>query len=215
MKSILTALALSTALAVPATAATLSLSGGASGVIPGGSATNEALGPLGLSNPLSGWYGSQVYLTGKANVTFTRLGSEAGYQNKITYGANSLVDPAGGSAFNPLGFDSFSVTDVLAGLLGFSFHTSGGNLTVANGSNPDNSTWGINFFASFVGDATAKSGKSLYLFFDDDGANNDDNHDDLVVRVDVAAVPLPAAGLLFAGALGGLAAIRRRKSLRV
>jgi hypothetical protein len=39
-----------------------------------------------------------------------------------------------------------------------------------------------------------------------------DNHDDFLIRVNVAAVPLPAGGLLLIGALGGLAVLRRRKT---
>jgi hypothetical protein len=38
------------------------------------------------------------------------------------------------------------------------------------------------------------------------------NSDPSILKVDVAAVPVPAAGFLLIGALGGLAALRRRKA---
>jgi len=194
------------------------------GDIPGGTATNEALAPLGFNNPLSGWYGANLFLAGPATVTATLLGAEAGYENSFTMGSNTMTDPAGGNAFSLAGFDSFTTT-VTAGLLDFSFHTSGGNLSVANGANPDNTVPapnpGINFFVSYGNGTTDQttSGDVVWLFFDDDGASNDDNHDDLVIKLTIDSgpggginiVPVPAAGFLLVGALGGLAGLRRRK----
>lgn len=217
-KILATTVALSFA-ACAASAATLSIVGGTSGTIPGGTATNEALAPLGFPNPLAGYYGSAIHLVGNSTLKFERLGAEAGYTNKFIYTSTNpdltLTDAGGGSFFDPDGIDSFTVSSVLEGLLGFKFKTSGGNLTVANGSNPDNTspnrTPGINFFATFADLGNTRSGSVLYLFFDDDGANNDDNHDDLVIRI--SAVPLPAGGLLLIGAVGGLALLRRRKAL--
>ncbi|MFX0547399.1 VPLPA-CTERM sorting domain-containing protein [Roseovarius sp. S1116L3] len=198
--------------ATSASAATLSIDGGTAGVIPGGSAVNDGLGPLGLANPLAGFYGSTINLSGPAKVTFTLLGYEAGFNNTFTYGSDELNGGGGvgGSTgtWSAAGLDSFMAI-AGAGTLAFSFSTDGnGGSTAVNGSNPDNTGPEINFFASAAGD---QSGKFVYLFLDDGGAGNDDNHDDLVVRVDVAPVPLPAAGILLFGALGGLAAMRRRK----
>lgn len=216
-KILATTLAFSLA-ACAASAATLSIVGGTVGTVPGGKAKNDALAPLGFPNSLAGFYGSAIELVGSnGKLKFERLGAEAGYTNKFIYTATdpdlTLTDPGGGNFFNPNGIDSFTVSNVLEGLLGFKFHTSGGNLSVANGSNPDNTQPtpkpGINFFATF-GDGNTRNGSILYLFFDDDGANNDDNHDDLVIRISV--VPLPAGGLLLIGAVAGLAALRRRKA---
>lgn len=220
MTKLLTAGALATAMtAGAASAAVLTISGGTAGVVPGGTATNNALAPLGFGNPLAGYYGSTINLSGLSGpVTFELLGAEAGNTNRFTYipTGQQLTDPGDGNPngfFNSAGISSFSVANVLAGLLQFSFNTSGGNLTVLNGANPNNTnpaSLGVNFFASFADLANSRTGSVLYLFFDDDGANNDDNHDDLVIRV--SAVPVPAAGFLLIGALGGLAALRRRKT---
>jgi hypothetical protein len=170
---------------------------------------NDGLVPLfgAGTTSLAGVYGSTINLDGPAKVTFTLLGYEAGFLNQFSFGAD-VLNGGGGNVWNPAGLDSFMAI-AGAGTLAFSFSTDGnGGSSVTNGSNPDNSGPGINFFASTNGD---QSGKFVYLFLDDGGANNDDNHDDLVVRVDVAPVPLPAGGLLLIGALGGLAALRRRK----
>ncbi len=201
----------------PAGAATLNIVGGSAGTTPSASskAVNDALKPLGFGRQLSGYYGSTITLTGRSNVTFTLLGYEAGYTNKLISGPNVLTG-GGGAKFNANGLGSFTRTNVAQGLLDFSFWTSGGKLSVKNGANPDNTGKnpfpGVNFFASTATRGNLRSGTSLWLFFDDDGANNDDDHDDLVARLDVAPVPVPAAGLLMVGALGGLAALRRRRA---
>lgn len=199
------------------------------GYIPGGSANNEALDHFDLgtgvdgSRELGGWYGAQLYLIGgPTTIEVEIMGYEAGFTNKFSFGGDSFSS-GGGTNFGSL--DMWSVANVASGLLGFSFGTDGGGGsgagTVANGANPNNNGTafpGINFFVSFVNDSKASSGQAVYLFFDDDGANIDDNHDDLVVKlsinkgsIGIAPIPVPAAGLLLVGALGGLAALRQRK----
>ena len=51
---------------------------------------------------------------------------------------------------------------------------------------------------------------SFYILFDDIAAGDRD-FDDLVMRIDVAAIPLPAGALLLLSALFGLGAMRRRQ----
>lgn len=216
-------------------ATVLGMAGGASALtfdsIPGGTpATNNGLSPLGLSDPLNGWYGAELFLVGgPATITATFLGSEAGNTNSFFFGGDSAVTTPGAGGSNGVwtnnntaggGFKTWSA-NVNSGSLTFSFTTNGG-LSVANGSNPDNTVGvaspGVNFFASFVQNQNAGSGQGVYLFFDDDGANNDDNHDDMVMRLDITSgdgritvVPLPAGGLLLLTALGGVAVLRRRR----
>ena len=122
---------------------------------------------------------------------------------------NKVIDVKGLASFNQ---------KADAGLLDFGFlhqrrqekHLNGNeninNVGSGGVRNPD-------FFASFVGAPTAKSGKSLYVFLDDLGAGPDDDHDDLVVRIDVASeVPLPAGFALMGTVLAGLGLLRRRKA---
>ncbi len=186
-----------------ASAATLSLSGGTNvvlganfnpapvtGVVVGDSVTN-----------FSGLGGGGLSVSGPAKVTFTFLGKEASYSNSAVelFGLTGLSDTTPGA--------SISFTQVFAGLLNFKFSTAGaGGAFIVNGVGSANSNLDMAFTSIFNG------GKSVIALFGDGGGGNDDDFDDMVVRIDVAAVPLPAGGVLLISALGGVAALRRRKA---
>jgi hypothetical protein len=189
------------------------------GAIPGGSSANAVLSALGVTN-LGGYYGSQIRLTNTSTVTYTFIGFEAAFMNRFQAGAESFYteDFAGNNVVNLGGLASFKQT-AGPGLLDFAFLTQGGANGIANGDENINNvgSGGVrnpDFFASIVGDdPTALSGFSLYVFLDDLGAGPDDDHDDLVVRIDVAdivPVPVPAAAFLAGTALVGFGFLRRR-----
>ena len=180
---------------------------------------NDGLAPLGLTNPLGGYFGGDLYLVGgTADIQATVLGSEAGWNNRFGFYGNVYATGGNTGSFSVGGVQTFLATGVAPGLLDFWFGANSPLASVVNGSNNDNTGPLSNFFVSFLPTPTATFGQSVLLFFDDAGGGDDDNHDDLIVRLDIvgdgriAPIPLPAGGLLLIGALGGLAALRRRKS---
>ncbi|MEM8633353.1 MAG: VPLPA-CTERM sorting domain-containing protein [Pseudomonadota bacterium] len=233
-KSFLLAGAALVALSTAASAATFTIDGTA-GFIPEAGQTNEVLeNVFGINDGIRGFFGSTVSIDEAATIDVNFFGFEAGFSNSFSITGTDPVsstaltdgfsteDPGygAGSAYatsisNPL--DMFQI-NVGSGQLDFSFATNGNiavDKTVKNGENHSNteSPAEVNFFTSLSADA-----KTVFLFFDDTGAGDDDNHDDFVVSLSIGpagqeppAVPLPAGGLLLIGGLGALAVARRRK----
>lgn len=210
MKSVLKTLALAAAVvgatAISAAAATLSLAGS-------GYATQELGGRYDLT---SGGGVTISYLTGTAKsgsnglqlvgsgeLQFTYIGSEAGNVNfSLGQGAAFTEESLGDSSLAPFFF--------AGGLLDFAFGTSAPAGAVANIANNGIATRAVGSdLSTFAIGYKIVSDTSAFIYFDDI-ASGDRDFDDFVVRVNV--VPVPAAGFLLLGALGGLAALRRRKT---
>ena len=180
------------------------------GTIPGLAASNQFLNLFTGGSSVQGWYGANLYLVGgPATIQVEYFGAEAGADNTFDFASGGCVrSHAGGtgdgagtfSASAPAGLGgedvivaNCSVANVASGLLDFLFTTSAG-LSVVNGANRDNTDLTSNYFMTFdsnyaldttTTDGTRGSGQSVFIFFDDSGAANDDNHDDMVIRLSI------------------------------
>jgi hypothetical protein len=185
IRGALAAAVLGLALATVAPArADLTMSGGTAGSIPMGEA-NAGVGPLLGVSELSGLYGATIESDGSAaNLRYEFLGYEAGFDNGFAVAGVTIFrnsDEPGGNQWSSLAapFEAHMASDQ-SGVIDFSFVIDGDvAVRVENGSNPDDSdgTVGPNFFAHQLDDG------SILLWLDDGGASNDDDHDDMVIRI--------------------------------
>ncbi len=192
-----------------ASAATLSISGGTSVAVPRNYDPRPAVSVPGRAFTLfksasnGGSIGGGLRLDAQALVTYTFLGKEAAATNTLvdlTDGATSLFTNKAAPG------TSASVRDD-GGFLDFLFRTSGlspkGSPAIRNGGTSEDKRLALVFSDVF------NDGRSVIAAFGDGRGDND--YDDLVVQIDVAPVPVPAASLMLMGALGAMGALRRAR----
>ena len=196
-----------------ADAATLSISGGsastlganynpttATGLSAGSAVTKFTVATSGDS------LGGGLVLTGQSRVTFTFLGKEAGAKDFIFETVGGLFLRNTVAAGTSIVFDQLTTNAYVK----FFFTTNlflPATPKIVNGGVDDDKRLALAFSDVFNG------GMSVLALFDDGAGKPDRDFDDMVVQIDVQAIPLPAGGLLLLTGLGGLALARRRKAL--
>ncbi len=175
-----------------ASAVTFSVSGGDAYTLPGN--YNPTPGSPDITAGAEVRRNGVLSLDGPGKVTFSYAGTEAGYHNRFTAGSGSFDNKSGPNNPFTLMFG--------AGALPFAFSTESPAGSVANGA----STGYYKSIALFQ-----KSASVVFALFND-GATSDKDYDDMVVRMEVAPVPLPAAAWLLIAGLGGLGAVARRRA---
>ncbi|MBT1450668.1 hypothetical protein KJ365_07210 [Glaciecola sp. XM2] len=131
-------------------------------------------------------------VAGNFEITFTALAQESGWNNFLSaYGQSLPETPINGSI--TVMVNSVSIGDLLQFTFGVTSPTGKG--TVSNGGN-----FGIGSeqsFATILNSTFNNVSYDAILLWDDSGANQDDNHDDMIVGVTISRVSAPSTLILF------------------
>ncbi|WP_197042088.1 PEPxxWA-CTERM sorting domain-containing protein [Sandarakinorhabdus oryzae] len=183
--------------------------------IPSNNDFKSNLNGLGLFQYTAG--GATVSLSGKAKLTFEFLGSESGFSDSFKAGGGSIFASENSSftAWNPVALGSLNY---LAGPISdWIFSSSGGATNKGIGA----LEFGI-FLPAGVQAGGNYASNVLYLGFDDQITGDDDNHDDMIIRITAedlfdpgGGVPEPETWAMLVAGFGLVGAVRRRRSTAV
>ena len=154
--------------------------------------------------------GASIVLNEASTITFEFLGSESGFSDTFTaaggvnYTEHTTLTNNFGSPI-ALGTSTFAAGS-LAGLLNF---TSSGGASATVGQD------GFGIFLA-ANQETGQALSTFYLGYDDQITNQDDNHDDMIIRATVhSAVPEPATWAMMLVGFGAAGYSLRRKRVTV
>jgi hypothetical protein len=149
-------------------------------------------------------------VAGNYEITFTALAQESGFFNSLTAYGSTLNETPSGTSFTV----SVNVSQINE-LLAFAFKALNNNSTevgtgIANGGNQPFAS--AQSFATILNGAFDGTSYDAILLWDDSGANQDDNHDDMIVGVSINAVSAPTTLAILGLGLFALG-LSRRKNL--
>jgi hypothetical protein len=169
------------------------------------------------------WEGATVGLSEPGFITLEYIGKEATYADNVfrwngvdifSTGPSSplIVGQTAATPFPPAALATYVVPGVVpAGTLPFSFFITEITKNVPNdGSNLDIGLWPL---PSPPVSNPADFGSSIYLMLDDSGIVDDD-HNDMIVRMSVSAIPEPGTLVLAVLGAGGVALAVRLRHVR-
>ena len=151
--------------------------------------------------------GAQLSVDQDGSVTFYYIAAESAYTNSFHSGSDVMTED--NNAFNFDGYDSITINVSAGDVLDFSFRSA-----TASALTPVDNASGNNLEG--LGIMSDGGMSELMLGYNDNitrtGPGMDADYDDMLVRAEFSAVPVPAAVWLFGSGLLGLIGAARRKA---